>query len=78
MAAVANPVGTHTGPWTFSQALDCMKAGGRVRRKAWVIAVSVRDGQFWWTVIQPEVWPRLRFDLQAEDVLANDWEEAAT
>ncbi len=67
---VNTTIGTHTGPWTFEQALTCLKAGGKVRRKAW---------------LRPDHWIRLdatsffddrvrRCHIDTDDILANDWE----
>ena len=63
-------VGTHTGPWAFEQALTCMKAGGKVRRRSlpgfWL---RFDDEKF---IDQDDNRPIL--SINAEHLLACDWE----
>ncbi len=75
---MANPVGTHSGPWLFEQALTCMKAGGAVRRTSWKLAVLksgvvIRNGRIEFASI-----PGTGMAPSHEDILAEDWEMVST
>lgn len=70
-----NPVGTHTGPWTFEQALTHMKAGGKVRQKAWLHKRV-------WVIVAGEINEAGAFasrlaELTSDHLLALDWEPVA-
>jgi len=70
-----NPVDSLGGPWSFSRALECMRAGGMVRRRSWQMyvlkgyGIRISGGAFVFASM-----PTATYPISAADVLADNWE----